>query len=89
MITGDVLVVGFKPVLQSSIVYVMSIDFSNGELIAALFDVQYKHTELGPYPSITLSKAEKVSNGWEVPEAESQVSVAGSVKMAVGVTVVW
>ena len=74
---------------QSTEVWVMSSDFWNGELVAALFDVQYKHTELGPYPSITLFKAENPSNGWAVADAESQVSVAGSVKIAVGVTVVW
>ena len=65
----------------------MSSDFWNGD-VAAWFDVQYKQTACGPYPSITLSNAENPSNGWAVPDPESHVSVAGSVKMAVGVTVV-
>ena len=75
--------------MQSRIVWVMSSDFWNGEFVAALFEVQDKQTETGPYPSTTLSKAKNASNGWAVPKLESHVSVAGSVKMAVGVTVVW
>ena len=45
-----------------NIVYVISSDFWNGEL-AALFEVQNKHTDTGPYPSFTSFNAEKLSNG--------------------------
>ena len=48
----------------------------------AWFDEQDKHTVVGPYPSITLFKADK-SNGWVAPDAMSHVRVAGSVKIAV------
>ena len=67
----------------------ISTDFWKGEFVAALFDVQYKQTELGPYPSTTLFKVKNESNGWAEPDPESQISVVGSVKIAVGVTVVW
>ena len=64
----------------------ISSDFWKGE--AALFEVQYKQTELGPYPSTTVFKAEKASNGFVAYVATSQVRVDGSVKIAVGETVV-
>ena len=68
----------------------MSSDFWNGEFVAALLDVHDKQTGDGPYPSTTLFNAD-MSNGCDVPDDESQVSVVGSVNMGVngaGVVVV-
>ena len=65
----------------------MSSDFWNGEFVAALFDVHDKQTGFVTYPSTTLFNADS-TNGSAEPEAISQINVDGSVKIAVGVTVV-